>query len=182
MSSSLRTQILSQHWDSPLRDINKAASKYKKSEYQKYTDGSTGRGSLAASASSFCSLACLRLKRKDHRVSQSIKQQRIRDPPPGVHLPAILLILGVQLVGLLSLLSHPAGHQLLVVFCGFPQFLLQSREGDLQGVVLILQGLVRPLQVLQGYRKSSLHKYLLPGSKHPITWTKCLTDHRLTMW
>lgn len=71
--------------------------------------------------------------------------------------PAVLLILCIQLVGLLSLLGHPPGHQLLVVLCGFPQFLLQSREGDLQGVILVLQGLVCPLQVLQGHRESSSH-------------------------
>lgn len=63
--------------------------------------------------------------------------------------PAVLLVLGVQLVGLLRLLSHPPRNQLLVVLRGLPQLLLQGRESDLQGVILVLQRLVRPLQVLQ---------------------------------
>lgn len=67
----------------------------------------------------------------------------------SVDLPAVLLILCVKLVGLLRLFSHPARNQLLVVFCRLPQLLLQRREGNLQGVVLILQRLVCPLQVLQ---------------------------------
>lgn len=75
--------------------------------------------------------------------------------PPLTGLPAVLLVLSVQLVGLLRLLGHPARHQLLVVLRGLPQLLLQSREGYLQGIVLVLQGLVRPLQVLQGTQDQS---------------------------
>lgn len=70
-------------------------------------------------------------------------------------LPAVLLVLGVQPIGLLSLLCHPPRHQLLVVLRGFPQFLLQGREGDLQGIILVLQGLIRPLQVLQNTGESN---------------------------
>lgn len=108
------------------------------------TDGSTGSGSLAASASSFCSLACLRL-------------QETPLTPAGAGcwdlraaVPAVLLVLCIQLVGLLGLFCHPARHQFLVVLRGFPQLLFQGGEGDLQGVVLVLQGLVGLLQVLQG--------------------------------
>lgn len=107
-----------------------------------------GSGSLAASASSFCSLACRRLKHThtDENDLKSQQQTSSRLQPPC--LPAVLLVLGVEPVGLLSLLGHPARHQLLVVLGGLPQLLLQGGEGDLQGVVLVLQRLVRPLQVL----------------------------------
>lgn len=141
---------------------------------------STGNGSLAASASSFCSLACLRLQwiktewvqgqmpliffthwpvlvqicpRKVEKpfvnnvlilplyLCKIIRQQTSR--------PAVFLVLSVQLVGLLRLLSHPAWNQLLVVLRCLPQLLLQRRESDLQGVVLVLQRLVCSFQVLQ---------------------------------
>lgn len=114
------------------------------------THASMGSGSLAASASSFCSLACRRLKHTHtHTDEDDLKWQQqtsSRLQPPC--LPAVLLVLGVEPVGLLSLLGHPARHQLLVVLGGLSQLLLQGGEGDLQGVVLILQRLVRPLQVL----------------------------------
>lgn len=69
--------------------------------------------------------------------------------PRLLRLPGVLLVLCIQLVSLLSFLCHPSGHQLLVVLCGLPQLLLQSREGDLECIILILQGLVGPLQVLR---------------------------------
>lgn len=64
--------------------------------------------------------------------------------------PGVLLVLSIELVGLQRFLRHPAGHQLLVVLCGLPQFLLQGGEGDLQGIVLVLQRLIGLLQLLQG--------------------------------
>lgn len=63
--------------------------------------------------------------------------------------PGILLILGIQAIGLLGFLSHPPSNQFLVLFRSLPQFLLQGSEGDLQGIILILQGLVGSFQVLQ---------------------------------
>lgn len=85
------------------------------------------------------------MKMKSQQQTSSCLQPPCRQPPC---LPAVLLVLGVEPVGLLSLLGHPARHQLLVVLGGLPQLLLQGGEGDLQGVVLVLQRLVRPLQVL----------------------------------
>lgn len=79
----------------------------------------------------------------------------------SLDLPAVLLVLGVQLVGLLCLLSHPARNQLLVVLCGLSKLLLQRRESNLQGVVLVLECLVRPLQVL---RSNNAGKYWM------LTW------------
>lgn len=91
-------------------------------------------------------------------------------------LPAVLLILGVELVCLLGLLGHPAGHQLLVVVSGFPQLLLQSAEGDLQGVILVLQGLVRPLQVLQG--QEVMDDLVSVQSHVPLQAPVCVSPHQ----
>lgn len=83
----------------------------------------------------------------------------------SVDLPAVLLVLSVQLVGLLRLLSHPAWNKLLVVFRRLPQLLLQRREGNLQGVVLILQRLVCPLQVLQKTTQEKAEGWLCTGTR-----------------